>query len=119
MHMAHAANTLGCHHFCAQLGHLFVLLFIVEIFIGKTTEQSPTDTADLIGVKGQLLILCHADADRCEFTQPTCATKLAATLADAIQQFCFVTHTNLSHFDASAKDTSKVAHKVAEVYTRL
>src|SRR5690606_34179409 len=54
-----------------------------------------------------------------KLAQPACAAELAATLADAVEQFGLIPHPDLAHLDARAKDARQLSYQIAEIHPRF
>lgn len=109
------ALPFGRGDFAAELGHFFIRLAVILVFIAEAAHQPAAQPADLARVERKPLHLRHFDGDFAEVRHCPGAAAFPAAGRDAAQKPRFVARADLPQFDAAVKGAGKVAHQFAEV----
>ncbi len=69
---------------------------VVFVFVGKATEQAAADSRKFGRIEAEILLFRHFGRNRVKCAHKLGAADFFATAADAAEQFCFVSDTDLT-----------------------
>ena len=103
-------------HRISLFRHLGIQVSVRIRLIDEAAHQPAADTADLLRIQRQILLLRHLDGDRDEIRKPGMAAERAAAGPHAADDLRLVAGAHLPEFDPHMEDRRKILDQISEIH---